>query len=104
MFSGVVGVLCLVAVAWSISENRRLVAWRVVIFGIILQVILAAILLKWPVMNTFFLALNKAVLALERAAAAGTTMVFGYLGGGDLPFDEKMPGAVTFWRFALYLW
>ncbi|RLC18655.1 MAG: nucleoside:proton symporter, partial [Deltaproteobacteria bacterium] len=37
--------------------------------------------------------LNRLVLALEESTAAGTSMVFGYLGGAALPFDEKFPGA-----------
>jgi len=40
-----------------------------------------------------FLWLNRAVNALEGATQAGTSFVFGYLGGGPLPFEEKQPGA-----------
>ena len=39
------------------------------------------------------MALNKMVLSLEESTRAGTAMVFGYLGGGPLPFDEKFPGS-----------
>lgn len=93
MLSSLIGLPSLVAIAWLISENRQQIAWRVVGIGIILQILLALILLKWPAMNTFFLALNEAVLALERATVSGTSLVFGFLGGGELPFDEKFPGA-----------
>jgi CNT family concentrative nucleoside transporter len=40
-----------------------------------------------------FLALNVVVQALERATRAGTSLVFGYLGGAEPPFDEKRAGA-----------
>jgi CNT family concentrative nucleoside transporter len=33
------------------------------------------------------------VLAVQAATAAGTSFVFGYLGGGELPFEEVLPGA-----------
>ncbi|MDP1718530.1 MAG: hypothetical protein Q8L40_10685 [Burkholderiales bacterium] len=39
--------------------------------------------------------LNDALLALERATQAGTSFVFGYLGGGPLPYDET-PAGITF--------
>ena len=37
--------------------------------------------------------INDAVDAIAAATRAGTSFVFGYLGGGTLPFDLKMPGA-----------
>ncbi|MDP2242020.1 MAG: nucleoside transporter C-terminal domain-containing protein [Burkholderiales bacterium] len=85
----------LLFIAWLISENRRAVPWRIVISGVVLQVVLAALLFKLPVFKIFFLVLNDALLALERATQAGTSFVFGYLGGGPLPFDET-PAGITF--------
>ena len=79
--------------AWLASENRRVVAWRTVIAGIVLQIVLAAALLKLAVFRQFFLALNDALLALEKATQAGTSFVFGYLGGAPLPFAETGPGS-----------
>ena len=38
-------------------------------------------------------ALNDLVLTLQQATDAGTAFVFGYLGGGPLPFEETQPGA-----------
>ena len=37
--------------------------------------------------------INDAVGAISAASRAGTSFVFGYLGGGALPFDLKAPGA-----------
>ena len=78
--------------AWLISENRRTVAWRIVISGVLLQVALAVALLKLPLFKQFFLLLNGALQALERATQAGTTFVFGFLGGGAQPFVESGAG------------
>jgi CNT family concentrative nucleoside transporter len=36
--------------------------------------------------------LNKAVQAIEESTRAGTSFVFGYLGGAPLPFVEKSSG------------
>lgn len=87
------GLVALVAIAWLASENRRHVPWRIVVSGVALQVLMAALLLKAPPFKDFFLALNRALLVLERATQAGTTFVFGYLGGGMPPFAETGPGS-----------
>ncbi len=89
------GLLALLAIAWALSENRRAVPWRIVLPGVVLTIVLAALLLKAPPVQQFFLALNEALLALERATQAGTSLVFGYLGGAPLPFETR-PGVSTF--------
>jgi CNT family concentrative nucleoside transporter len=87
------GLIVFAAVAWVISENRRQVKLKVVLIGIVLQLMIGFVLLNVPLFREFFLLLNRAVLSLEEATTAGTSFVFGYLGGGDLPFSEKYPGA-----------
>src|SRR5262245_53629739 len=61
----------------------------------LLQIVLAALLLFLPPFKAVFLALNDALSGLERATQAGTTFVFGFLGGGPLPFEER-PGVSSF--------
>jgi len=87
---GLVGFL---ALAWTVSEARNRVRWRTVLAGLALQFVMAVALLKLPFFKHTFLALNDAMLALERATRAGTSFVFGYLGGAELPFAETHPGA-----------
>ena len=50
-------------------------------------------LLKLPPVARAFGAINDAVGTISAASRAGTSFVFGYLGGGALPFDLKAPGA-----------
>ena len=87
------GLIAFLLIAWGLSEQRRNVAWRTVLAGLALQVAMAAALLKLPLFKHVFLGLNDAMLALEAATRAGTSFVFGYLGGADLPFAETHPGA-----------
>jgi CNT family concentrative nucleoside transporter len=89
------GFICICLIAWLLSENRRAVPWRIVISGALLQIVLAALLLKLPVFRDLFLALNTLLSALENATRAGTQFVFGFLGGGPQPFEER-PGASSF--------
>jgi len=90
---GLLGVVILPAAAWALGGFRRPVPWRLVVGGLALQVVIAAVLLKLPVARAVFLAINDAVHALQEATRAGTTFVFGYVGGGPLPFAESHPGA-----------
>ncbi len=87
------GLIVLAALAWAISEDRRAVRWRTVAAGMALQVAIALVLLRLPPSKHLFLVLNQGMVALERATRAGTSFVFGYLGGGPLPFPEPSPGA-----------
>ncbi len=88
-----IGLFLLLAIAWLLSENRRLVDIKTIIAGLLIQVILAVLLLKLPYIKEIFMLLNKIVMALEEATTAGTSFVFGYIGGGKLPFEEKYPGS-----------
>src|SRR5260221_5858815 len=88
-----VGFCLLQAVAGAMREGRRTVAWRPVIAGMLLTFGFGLVLLKAPYAKDFFLALNGALDALEKATRDGTAFVFGFLGGGPLPFAETYPGA-----------
>jgi CNT family concentrative nucleoside transporter len=89
----IAGLVVFACIAWLISENRTKVSIKIIVAGIAIQLAVGFILLKLPVFRDFFISLNRLVLSLEESTAAGTSMVFGYLGGGDLPFAEKFPGA-----------
>jgi len=69
------------------------VPWRAVGAGIVLELALALVCLKLPGVKAAFLALNDALLVLERATEAGTSLVFGYLGGAKPPFSITAPEA-----------
>jgi CNT family concentrative nucleoside transporter len=87
------GVVAIVAIAFVISENRRAVPWRPVIVGLVVTFALALLMLKVPQTEIVFGWVNRAVEAIAAATRAGTSFVFGYVGGGALPFDPKSPGS-----------
>jgi concentrative nucleoside transporter, CNT family len=89
-----IGLVVFVALAWLLSENRSRVSLKVIMLGIGGQLLVGLILLRLPFFQQAFMALNSVVLALEEATRAGTSMVFGYLGGGPLPFEAKAPGNI----------
>ena len=87
------GVFVLIAIAWIISEDRRAVAWKQAAIGLLVTSATAVILLKVPGVSRVFGAINDAVDAISAASRAGTSFVFGYLGGGTLPYELTEPGA-----------
>ena len=85
------GLAVFLGLAWAMSEHRRKVSLRLVGFGLALQLALGILLLKVPGSGDIFLGFNRVILALEESVQAGTAFVFGYLGGGPPPFEEKEP-------------
>jgi concentrative nucleoside transporter, CNT family len=90
---GLLGVVVLLALAWALSENRRAIRPRTVVGGLILQVAMTLLLLDFAPARHAMLGLNDAVEALQQATDSGSSFVFGYLGGGRLPFLETEQGA-----------
>lgn len=86
---GVLGLLGFVFLAFLLSENRRAIRWRSVAIGLCLQVVLAIIFVKVSFFADIFSWLNRAVMGLEHATMSGTSFVFGYVGGGALPFEAN---------------
>ncbi len=80
------GIAGLLGLAWLFCEDRRAVPWRAVASGLVLLIALAVLFLKAPLVKDAFMRLNDALLVLEKATEAGTSFVFGYLGGGKAPF------------------
>jgi CNT family concentrative nucleoside transporter len=87
------GIAALVALSWALSERRGAVRWRLVAAGLVLQALLAALLLLVPWLRQALFSLDGALQALDRATGAGTSFVFGYLGGGPAPFEVRHPEA-----------
>lgn len=88
----VLGITVFVFIAWILSENRDRFPWRVVLSGLLLQFLLAVLLIRVDAFKSVFLHLNDLLLVLDEATRTGSAFVFGYLGGGQLPFEEKAPG------------
>lgn len=93
------GFLALAGLACLVSENRQAVDLRQALAGLLVQFFLALLLLKIPLSTEFFALLNRAVLALQASSLAGTSFVFGYLGGGDSPFVATESGATFILAF-----
>jgi CNT family concentrative nucleoside transporter len=69
------------------------VPWRQIVLALGVTFLLAILMLKVPQTKIAFIWINAAVEAVAAATRAGTSFVFGYIGGGTLPFESKVPGA-----------
>lgn len=98
-FQSLLGLGVMILIAWALSENRRAFDWKLVSIGAGLQVGIAALLLGVPFFRAGLMSLNAVVDALQQATQAGTSMVFGYVGGGDVPFEVTNPSALMIFGF-----
>jgi concentrative nucleoside transporter, CNT family len=88
----IVGIFGLLALAFAMSEDHRAVSFRQAVIGLGFTIVLAALFLRIPQLKIAFAVIGDAVNAIAVATRAGTGFVFGYLGGGPLPFELKTPG------------
>ena len=95
----VLGVAVLIGFAWALSEHRSAVAWRAVLVGVGLQLMLALVLLRIPAVSELLLLLNAIVHAVEQATSTGASFIFGYLSGGAAPFEVSTEGAMYLFAF-----
>ncbi len=86
------GVLILAGFAWLCSSNRRIVNWRVVFWGIVIQLCFALFIFMIPAGTKFFLLVNKMVVTVLDSATAGTNFLFGRLA---LPPGDVNPDGET---------
>ena len=93
--------MAIIAAAWALSEDRRAFRWRMVAGTLALQAAIALLLLKVPVARDALYGLNGVVTALTAATQAGTSFIFGYMGGGPAPFAVTHPGNMINLAFSI---
>jgi CNT family concentrative nucleoside transporter len=89
VIQAIAGLTLFLFLAWLFSENRRQVNIKQALLGVAIQIALAIIVTKFPVVRSGFLWIGDGVMALKDATVAGTSFVFGYLGGGDSPYNAR---------------
>ncbi len=85
------GVAALLAFAWAISENRRAVDWKGAGLALVVTFVTAVLLLDVPQIEQAIALVKHVVDAISAASLAGTSFVFGYVGGGPAPFTATSP-------------
>jgi len=73
------GIFVLMFVAWTMSAHRRVINWRVIVWGMTLQLLFAFFIFVVPIGTQLFLVINDAVVKVLESAGAGTRFLFGRL-------------------------
>ena len=97
-FTGIIGIVVILGLAFLWSNNRKKINYRVVVTGLLLQVILAIFILKVPVGQDIFYILGKAINKLLDFSQEGALFVFGDLTKvtGILPEGVARAGVFLF--------
>lgn len=115
---GLIGLAALLGIAWALSENcKGHPGWRWIVGALALQGLLAVLIVRVPAVWAAVGLANDAVSAVERATLKGSSYMFGYLGGAELPFALKdgaqppliiafqiLPLVIVFSALAALLW
>ncbi|MFZ2619783.1 MAG: nucleoside transporter C-terminal domain-containing protein [Alphaproteobacteria bacterium] len=99
LFQPILGLVVFMAICYVLSENRQRIDAKFVAWGLGLQFILALVLLKLPVASDALALLAGLFNHIGKAAIAGTSFVFGYIGGGAAPFEVTNPAASYVFAF-----
>jgi CNT family concentrative nucleoside transporter len=78
-FTGIIGIIIILGLAYLWSNNRKAINLRLVITGLILQIVLAVFILKVPLGQDIFAWLGKAINKLLDFSQVGGLFVFGDL-------------------------
>jgi len=81
-FIGILGILVLLAIAIAMSNNRKSIPWRLVLWGLGLQLIFAIFILKTPIGQPFFGVIDTAIKKVLSFSDAGSDFLFKSFGAG----------------------
>jgi CNT family concentrative nucleoside transporter len=81
---GLLGIASLVALAWLFSSKRRSIQWRVILLGLGIQITIALLVLKVPVVQYFFEFIGKVFMKILQSSNAGSEFLFSSLITGNV--------------------
>ena len=89
---GLLGMAVLLVIAWLASVNRRKVMWRVVVWGLALQLMFAFLILRTGPGEQVFGLLNDVVVQLLGYTREGSSFLFGNLVKQTIPVGSGTVG------------
>jgi CNT family concentrative nucleoside transporter len=79
-FTGLLGLIAFLGLAYALSTNRRAIKWRTVAWGLSLQIVFAFLVIKWAYGQRILQVASNGVTSMLGHSADGSIMVFGPLG------------------------
>jgi concentrative nucleoside transporter, CNT family len=86
----ILGLAVIVSSCALFSSKRSAISPWLVAKSVVLQFVLALVLIKLPASQHLFWFLNQGIEVLQAATLAGTSFIFGFIGGGPLPYAETV--------------
>jgi CNT family concentrative nucleoside transporter len=79
-FTGLLGLITFLALAYALSTNRRAIRWRTVLWGLGLQLLFAFLVIKWNTGQVILHNISYVITSLLGHSADGSSLVFGRMG------------------------
>lgn len=95
-YTGILGIIAILALAYAMSNARSVINWRLVVCGLCLQVILAVFILRVPLGQKLFAIIGHGVEVLLQYSDAGAGFVFGPLVSDTAKMTELFGPAGAF--------
>lgn len=90
---GLLGIAAILGIAWLLSSDRKRVPWRLVGFGILLQLVFAVLVLRTTIGHAVFDLANQVFVGLLGFTREGATFLFGNLVSQNVPVGIPVAGA-----------
>ncbi len=81
---GLIGLICLIAISYFFSSDRKAISWKIVITGLSIQILLAIGILKIPFIQSFFEIISSFFIVVLDFTREGSQFLF-----NDLVDTEK---------------
>ncbi|NYF52646.1 NupC/NupG family nucleoside CNT transporter [Tunturiibacter gelidoferens] len=85
-FTGLLGLITFLGLAYAFSTNRRAIRWRTVVWGLSLQIVFAFLVIKWNAGQAILRNISNVITSLLAHSVDGSSLVFGQLGIPGRPF------------------
>ena len=79
-FTGLLGLITFIGLAYALSVNRRAIKWRTVAWGLGLQIVFAFLVIKWNYGQIILSRISGVITGLLGHSADGSSLVFGRIG------------------------
>lgn len=79
-FTGLLGLITFIGLAYALSTNRRAIKWRTVVWGLGLQIVFAFLVIKWNYGQVILSRISGVITGLLGHSADGSSLVFGRIG------------------------
>jgi concentrative nucleoside transporter, CNT family len=84
-FTGLLGLITFLGLAYAFSTNRRAIRWRTVAWGLCLQIVFAFLVIKWNTGQVILHNVSSVITSLLAHSVDGSSLVFGPLGTPGSP-------------------